>query len=146
MFTPQEKERVCAALWNYECSKAVEDGWYDAHPVPPTTWEMMKADEGWLVNPKAIVKRVLQAMEPYYSRFDLGIKEYVLADLEDEEALADWVKMLPASILSFMFHDTWQTPETQLQPVGSHIVVSEDKLSVSFYTDAEWIECQKTLK
>jgi hypothetical protein len=119
MFTKKQKEKICEELYNWETS-----------PYLTETWKKLS---------RQMKNKILTKMEPYLNNpANTAVLKRILTRFEPSDH-AEFNKVLPHSIAV-----SWETEKPDCN-IGTHMVVSPDKLSVSFYTDDEWAEYQKNL-
>jgi hypothetical protein len=129
MFTSEEKECICQKVYDH-----VSGSW-EAPPYTPN----------WKHLDKETQQRILKKVDSY---LDDPKNENVLNQILTEQDFSSKLKLIEEfdKRLPYSLATNWELAEADKHPVPPHMVVSADKMSVSFYTDAEWIEYQKTLK
>lgn len=130
MFTSKQKEKICQEIYDWDASSFLGVTWFALSQESKTY--LLNQVDAYLDKPEntAVLKRILKKFDP--------------------EAIDEFEKTLPYSV-----GIDWERAEKEKQeaynashglpPSGLHMVVSADKTAVSFYTDDEWAEYQKSL-
>lgn len=125
MFTAEEKEKICQEIYDWTMSSFLAENWQSLTVETKT--------------------RILAKMEPYLNKPEnQAVLKRILAKF-DADAIAEFEATLPYPLAT-----DWELRKQEdlaaSQRVPPHMVVSPDKKSVTFYTEEEWAEYQKSVK